>query len=131
MLFKCLLVFFALPLFARDAFVEPWGKDIHLLHKQSEEDFAPAGLATRVADAVIRFHQDITTKVAGSSHFRPTSSRYMQLAMKRYGFIKGFLMGCDRLMREDDEEWIYPLIQIDGRIFKYDPAWSDKYHYAR
>ena len=131
MLFKCLLLLLALPLLAREPFIEPWGKDTALLSQRKSDDEVSLNLATKLADTVIRFHQDVTSRVAGSSHFRPTSSRYMQLAMHRYGFLKGFLMGCDRLMREDNEEWVYPLIQIEGRFFKYDPAWSDKYHYAR
>ena len=52
----------------------------------------------------------------------------MQLAMQRYGFLKGFIMGCDRLLRENDEEWVYRTVEIDGRRFKYDPAKTDKYY---
>ena len=132
MLFRCLLIGFALQIEAKDPFLDPWGKDTVLLKPQQEETPASNGLATQIADVVIRFHQVVISPVDGPrSHFRPTSSRYMQLAMHRYGFLKGFLMGCDRLLREDEEEWIYPLIQIDGQTFKYDPAWSDKYHYAK
>jgi len=42
------------------------------------------------------------------SHFYPSSSQYTKDAMDKYGFFAGFLMGCDRLMRENNEEWIYP-----------------------
>jgi len=58
------------------------------------------------------------------SHFRPTSSRYMLLAMRRYGFIKGYIMGCDRLLRENKEEWVYRKVVIDGEEFKWDPTFS-------
>ena len=86
------------------------------------------GLATTIADAIIRFHQTVISPVDGPrSHYRPTSSRYMQLAMYRYGFLRGYLMGCDRLLRENDEEWVYRKIEVDGQIFKYDPAKLDKY----
>jgi hypothetical protein len=51
----------------------------------------------------------------------------MHQAMHNYGFLKGFIMGCDRLLRENDEEWVYRTIQIDGKIFKYDPAKTNKY----
>jgi len=47
----------------------------------------------------------------------------MLLAMKRHGFIKGFVMGCDRLLREDKEEWVYRTIEIDGETFKWDPTY--------
>jgi len=76
---------------------------------------------------VIRFHQTFLSPISGPrSHFRPTSSRYMQLAMKRYGFVQGLLMGLDRLMRENNEQWVYQKITVDGFEYKYDPAIINK-----
>jgi len=125
---KWLCLLLPLCAFAREPFREPWGRDCDLKAPIPKEHIAQASVPVRIADAIIRFHQDVISPVDGPrSHFRPTSSRYMQLAMKRYGFVKGFLMGCDRLLRENDEEWVYHTIQIDGRVFKYDPAWSDKH----
>lgn len=110
-------------------YFEPWGQDSDLRASPPAETTAQYSLATRIADAIIRFHQQVISPVDGPrSHFRPTSSRYMQLAMQRYGFFKGYLMGCDRLLRENDEEWVYRKIEIDGQIFKYDPAKVNKYH---
>lgn len=51
----------------------------------------------------------------------------MRLAMYNYGFIKGFLMGCDRLLRENNDDWVYRKVEIDGQVYKYDPARIDKY----
>lgn len=108
---------------------EPWGLDSDLKVPQKNEAPKEFSVPTKIADAIIKFHQDIISPVDGPrSHYRPTSSRYMQLAMHRYGFIKGFIMGCDRLLRENDEEWVYRKIEMDGQIFKYDPARIDKYH---
>ena len=126
MIFK---FFFLLPLslLAGPGFFEPWGKDTELKKIPQKEEMK-TGIAIAIADAIIRFHQDILSPVDGPrSHYRPTSSRYMQLAIHRYGLIKGYLMGCDRLLREDDEEWVYRKVEIDGRIFKYDPAKTNKY----
>jgi len=115
------------PLSARPVFQEPWGRDSDLKVPPKDAPAPQKSIATRIADAVIRFHQEVISPVDGPrSSFRPTSSRYMQLAMQRYGFIKGFLMGCDRLLRENDEEWVYPIIQVDGKPFKYDPAIDEK-----
>jgi hypothetical protein len=36
-------------------------------------------------------------------------------------------MGCDRLLRENNEEWIYQKVIIDGYEYKYDPARLDKH----
>ncbi len=86
-------------------------------------------LLTQIADSIIRFHQEVISPVDGPrSHYRPSSSQYMRLAMYRYGFFKGFIMGCDRLLRENDEKWVYRVIEIDGQTFKYDPAITDKYY---
>ena len=131
MLFKILLqLAILIPLFlgANEPWDEPWGNDTDLLETPKQEQTVQKNIPVRIANAIINFHQNVISPVDGPrSHFRPTSSRYMQLAMRRYGFVKGFLMGCDRLLRENDEEWVYNTIEIDGRTFKYDPACSDKH----
>ena len=124
--------FFLLPiiLYAYPGYFEPWGQDCDLKAPSTKEPPPKRSLAIRVADRVIRFHQEVISPVDGPrSHYRPTSSRYMQLAMYRYGFLKGFIMGCDRLLRENDEEWVYRTIEIDGQVFKYDPALENKYNF--
>ena len=124
LLFCC----FSLSLFAYSGYFAPWGEDSDLRVPLPVEEVPEPSIATKVADTIIRFHQEVISPVDGPrSHYRPTSSRYMQLAMQRYGFLKGFIMGCDRLIRENDEEWVYRTVEIDGRIFKYDPAKTDKY----
>jgi putative component of membrane protein insertase Oxa1/YidC/SpoIIIJ protein YidD len=113
---------------ARALFEEPWGRDSDLKAPSVSLEQKKTSFATRVADKIIRFHQEVLSPVDGPrSSFRPTSSRYMQLAMQRYGFIKGFVMGCDRLLRENDESWVYHTVEIDGKKFKFDPAVENKY----
>jgi putative component of membrane protein insertase Oxa1/YidC/SpoIIIJ protein YidD len=118
-----------LALFSHPGYFEPWGNDFNLKHQVESEEAPPKpSIAAHIADAIIRFHQEVISPVDGPrSHFRPTSSRYMQLAVQRYGFLKGFIMGCDRLLRENNEEWVYRTIEIDGQIYKYDPAKVNKY----
>jgi hypothetical protein len=36
-------------------------------------------------------------------------------------------MGCDRLLRENEEKWVYRTVYFHGRLLKYDPAILDKY----
>lgn len=128
MRFKMVLLLFPLLAVAKEPFCEPWGRDATLKMPQKEQIVRKSGIGVRIANAIIRFHQTVITRVDGPrSHFRPTSSRYMQLAMQRYGFMRGFVMGCDRLLRENDEEWVYNTIEVNGRTFKYDPAWFDKH----
>lgn len=115
-------------LFGHAGYFEPWGKDSDLkvpLPKQIEKKIS---FGTKLADLVIQFHQEVISPVDGPrSHFRPSSSQYMQQAMHNYGFFKGFIMGCDRLIRENDEEWVYRTVQYHGKTLKYDPALENKY----
>lgn len=125
MLFNAL---FSTLLLVQPGFFEPWGKDCGLKPPAPAAAKEKVSIATRVADAVIQFHQEVISPVDGPrSHYRPSSSQYMHQAMHNYGFLKGFIMGCDRLLRENDEEWVYRTIQVDGKIFKYDPAKTNKY----
>ena len=126
---KILILFFflmAAPLSAEVGYKEPWGKDSELVPRSSRIPALPEkkGFWTKMAEQVILFHQNVLSPVDGPrSHFRPTSSRYMLLAMRRHGFIKGFVMGCDRLLRENKEDWVYRTITIDGETFKWDPTY--------
>lgn len=125
MLFKFAL---ASILVAHPGYFEPWGKDADLKPPSPPSPKEKVSIATRVADAVIRFHQQVISPVDGPrSHYRPSSSQYMQQAIHNYGFLKGFIMGCDRLLRENDEEWVYRTVQWEGKIYKYDPAQTNKY----
>lgn len=102
---------------------ELWGTDAHLLHPgpPPEKQLSLAGHMTK---KVIHFHQNVLSEADGPrSHFRPTSSQYMMEAIHEHGFFKGYAMGCDRLMRENDERWIYPIIQTEiGSLAKHDPV---------
>ena len=111
---------------------EPWGKDQGLVHaslkKDSKKPKKSTSVASKMANAVIVFHQKVLSPTNGTrSHFRPSSSRYMQLAIQRYGFLRGYLMGCDRLLRENGEEWVYRTVKSAGGAYKYDPAVVDKF----
>ena len=112
---------------AHPFFQDPWGTDSDLHFKPPKSAPLELSFGTRVAEAVILFHQKVISPVDGPrSHFRPSSSQYMKLAMYRYGFFKGYVMGFDRLLRENDEEWIYRYVQTEQGPFKYDPAAFDK-----
>lgn len=102
----------------------PWGKDADLKYSPVKTAEAPQkrSFAVRTAEHIIRFHQNVLSPVDGPrSHFRPSSSSYMMLSMQKHGFIDGFLMGCDRLMRENSDDWVYRKIVEDGKLIKYDP----------
>lgn len=73
---------------------------------------------------LIHFHQNVISPADGprSSYF-PSSSQYTLEAMRKYGFFTGFIMGCDRLMRENSETWVYRTVTLpDGSVTKWDPV---------
>ena len=122
-----MLLFFSFSLFGEVGFVPPWGKDEKMIAKHSLAPPLPMqkDFLMQITEWVILFHQNVLSPADGPrSHFRPTSSRYMLLAMRRYGFLKGYLMGCDRLLRENNEAWVYPTVLIDRKLFKWDPTFS-------
>lgn len=124
-----LLLFLTTNIFAdRAGFFHPWGKDAALSYpsKKTSKLDAPKSKNPLIygMEKVVAFHQNIISPVDGPrSHFRPTSSRYMLLAMKRHGFIKGYIMGCDRLLRENSDQWVYRKRVIDGKVYKWDPTY--------
>ena len=122
-----LLLFLLMPffLFARPGYYEPWGKDADCFRQRPEaQTLCSYSIATTCAEAIIHFHQQMLSPVDGPrSHFRPSSSNYMLDAIHKYGFLQGFIMGCDRLLRENSEEWCYLTIEDgDGRLYKYNPV---------
>jgi uncharacterized protein len=111
---------------ALPGYFEPWGKDADLKYAEPQciQETEPShSLAVRVAEQIILFHQNVLSPVDGPrSHFRPSSSSYMMQSMQKHGFVEGFLMGCDRLMRENGDAWVYRTIETEGKVFKYDPV---------
>lgn len=113
-------------LLCTQAFAEnPWGKDADLAFPASTPIRMPLEDAPliRISETLIYFHKDVISPADGprSSYF-PNSSQYTLDAIQKYGFFRGFWMGCDRLMRENGEEWVYPTtIAPDGRCLKHDP----------
>lgn len=109
----------------------PWGKDADLLQKQYElkmgcceepppSNRGPLGILMK---GIICFHQTFTSPACGpQSHHYPSSSNYMRLSIERYGFLQGYFMGCDRLMRENSDPWIYKPVKGFYGNLKHDPV---------
>ncbi|MCH9811646.1 membrane protein insertion efficiency factor YidD [bacterium] len=113
-------------LYALPGYHEPWGKHVDLMEQKKRWIAPPKRFdpLSKISEKMILFHQNVLSPVDGPrSHFRPTSSRYMLLAIKRYGFVKGSLKGFDRLLRENSDPWVYRTTQIDGVKYKWDPTY--------
>ena len=80
--------------------------------------------SSQIQHSLMHFQKNTLSPSYGPhSHYIPSSSQYTRNAIKQYGLAKGFILGCDRLIRENDEEWIYPLTAgYFGETFKYDPV---------
>ncbi len=128
MAFRLIILMLPFLVFAKDYYKEPWGKGSQLSKKhRAKEELTEKSTGAKIANKIIVFYQSNISPANGpKSNFRPTSSRYMENAIKRYGFFKGFIMGCDRLMRENSDPWVYRTIRIDGVDYKFDPATEEK-----
>lgn len=106
---------------------DPWGKDADLVSsrcmKETKESCRTPLLGS-LGESLINFHQEVISPADGPrSHFIPSSSQYTLDAMRKYGFFQGVMMGCDRLMRENDEPWVYSWTYDGaGKLIKFDPV---------
>jgi len=124
---RCLSLFFIY--FVASLQADPWGKDADLVKRNTIcIEQSPIQCRTPIlgtfGDTMIKFHQEVISPADGPrSHYYPSSSQYTKDAMAKYGFFKGFIMGCDRLMRENPEDWVYPtVVRPDGSVMKFDPV---------
>lgn len=124
--FSLLSILFISSILSTFLFADPWGKDADLVQQHISPSCSPLSSSPLVAwgTRAIRFHQDVISPADGPrSHFIPSSSQYTLEAMQKYGFFQGFTMGCDRLMRENEEEWVYRKIgDAAGKTMKWDPV---------
>ncbi len=101
----CASLFLVAPLTA-----DPWGKDADIAQKKRDcienpTQKGPGVTFSTFSSASIK--RSSRQQTAPRSHFIPSSSQYTLEAVRKYGFFKGWMLGCDRLMRENDEEWVY------------------------
>ena len=126
MVSKCRFLFGAIFLFiSHVSSANPWGKDADLIAPtHSTCQLPPSSLIKRLTINAIKFHQDVISPADGPrSHFIPSSSQYTLEAIEKYGFMRGYMMGCDRLMRENNESWVYRKTRNEcGQIMKWDPV---------
>jgi uncharacterized protein len=106
---------------------DPWGKDADLAYPAQcvpETNTCTTPFLGKIGEVLIKFHQDTISPADGPrSHFYPSSSQYTLDGMRKYGFFKGWLLGCDRLMRENPEPWVYKKINLgNNNVMKWDPV---------
>lgn len=108
--------------------IKPWGSDVELtLIKKEDSENKNLRVSLNVGQKscrkMIRFFQVYISPIDGPrSSFYPTSSQYALEAIQKYGVFRGIAMGCDRLMRENGEMWIYETTNRYGIERKLDPV---------
>lgn len=126
LILTCSLFFLPLNGNYNESFSEPWGIDCELAYTKREktQEQKPKLYAGRaVCRGMIRFFQDYISPINGPrSSFYPTSSQYALEAIQKYGVFCGISMGCDRLMRENSEAWVYERTDKYGIERKLDPV---------
>jgi uncharacterized protein len=102
----------------------PWGSDSDLSKlKREEEASKRLHVGQKSCLAMIRFFQLHISPIDGPrSSFYPTSSQYTLEAIQKHGVFQGIAMGCDRLMRENGEMWVYKTTKDYGIERKVDPV---------
>ena len=99
---------------------EPWGTDAALAKTSVARP--PAGSFSPCL-YLIRFHQQVLSEADGPrSHFLPSSSEYTRRAMLTWGAAMGFVLGCDRLLRENNDPWVYRKTKIRCGYLKWNPV---------
>jgi uncharacterized protein len=98
---------------------DPFGKDAPLVKRAQKKQ---QSFSCSPALYLISFHQQIISEADGPrSHFVPSSSEYMRQAILQWGAGTGFILGCDRLLRENNEEWIYRKRKLRCGYLKWNP----------
>lgn len=72
----------------------------------------------------LKFYQKIISRADGDRcPMYPSCSHYASNAFKQHGVLKGWILTCDRLLRcGHDEVRKAPKVQINGRLYTYDPV---------
>ena len=99
---------------------EPWGTDASLARKAVAP---PAAVSFSPCLYLIKFHQQVLSEADGPrSHFLPSSSEYTRRAMLSWGAAMGFVLGCDRLLRENNDPWVYRKTKLRCGYLKWNPV---------
>jgi putative component of membrane protein insertase Oxa1/YidC/SpoIIIJ protein YidD len=101
---------------------QPWGIDSELCNIKTEtKAIAPKTVAQKFCSGSIRFFQNYISAIDGPrSTFYPTSSEYTRQMICKYGALQGIALGCDRLMRENNDPWVYRTVTKYGTKRKLD-----------
>lgn len=113
---------YASPLFSNfhESPIEPWGCD-RSLYFPLKPPQRKMHFIQKICNNSIHFFQNYISEIDGPrSTFYPTSSEYTRLMICEHGVLQGIALGCDRLLRENHDPWVYRTIEKHGVLRKLD-----------
>jgi len=94
----------------------------------SPPEVSHPSLAQRLAMGGIQFFISVISRVDGDRcPMYPTCSAYSMEAVKKHGFLIGFVMTADRLIHESNEMDLVPSIMVGNRYRYYDPLFNNDF----
>lgn len=94
--------------------------------ERAEEDTGPMAFALKI------FRKTISRADGRRCMMYPSCSHYSGQAFEKHGFIKGWVMTTDRLLRcGRDEKRIAEAVVIDRQAYVYDPLERNDFWWAR
>lgn len=92
-----------------------------------------SGDPSSFVDAPIRFFQEIISPVDGPRcHSYPTCSTYARQSVAAHGAFMGWIMTCDRLMRDGrDDNHLLPRIRVGSHDYADDPVSANDFWWYR
>ena len=115
-----------------DTFV-PWTfhhRSEKALTSRSPEVVIPS-YASHIAISGLKFFIDYISRVDGDRcPMYPTCSSYSMNAMRKHGFLIGFVMTADRLIHESSEMDYAPLVKVGNRYRYSDPLSHNDYWWS-
>ncbi|MBN1665121.1 MAG: membrane protein insertion efficiency factor YidD [Deltaproteobacteria bacterium] len=102
----------------------PW--DFNHGAEAEEKDTAPEtkpSIGGALLIGAVRFYQNHLSPVIGDRcPMYPSCSAYSIQAIRKHGFFMGWLMTADRLIHENTEMDLAPLIRVKDEFRRYDPV---------
>jgi hypothetical protein len=103
--------------------------DLPSIYKKNEERVKNPNFVENVVLKIIDFYQESISDIQGElCNFYPSCSRFTEQAIIKHGFIKGILLGFDRIQRDHPFTFRYLIeyygihITRDKKIKAYDPV---------
>ena len=98
MRFNWIIIFLVLS-FTKLYSFKPWQKDALTLNRSIPKKHQSHNFNT--TDLFFNLYKKLLSTQDGSvCHFKPTCSSYAKQAIEKYGFMKGVLIGSERLIRD-------------------------------